>query len=218
MVGPPPASRHRAGILAQTPRLERTRVDDKTELRQRMRKLRREHVQALPDSIRALIFSRPPSPVVEMIPDTTSIGLYHPHPHEAPTLSYAKFFHERGHSLALPYFPGRDAAMEFRRWSDPYDEDVLEPGPFGVAQPGPAAAVREPDVVFVPLVAFTERCERLGQGGGHYDRWLGSHRDAIRIGLAWDSQLVDTLPVERHDIHLHAVITSTRLYWGPHDA
>ena len=59
-----------------------------------------------------------------------------------------------------------------------------------------------------------KRQERLGQGGGHYDRWLAHHPDTIRIGMAWDGQLVDELPVEPHDVPLDAVVTPTRLY-GP---
>ena len=187
-------------------------MDDKTKLRRRMRELRRKHVEAIPDSVRALILLRPPSPVVDMILPSATVGLYHPYPEEAPTLSYGKFFHERGHTLALPCFADRDAAMEFRRWTDPFDEEELGRGPFGVAQPSFGAAPAHPDVVFVPLIAFTRRCERMGQGGGHYDRWLSRHPEALRLGLAWDCQLVDRLPVEAHDIHLHAVVTPTRLY------
>ncbi len=41
------------------------------------------------------------------------------------------------------------------------------------------------DVLFVPLVGFTAQGQRLGQGGGHYDRWLEAHPDAVPIGMAW---------------------------------
>jgi 5-formyltetrahydrofolate cyclo-ligase len=64
------------------------------------------------------------------------------------------------------------------------------------------------------LVGFTQDGARLGQGGGHYDRWLAANRDAVALGLAWDCQLVDDLPVEEHDQPLRAVITPTRLYGG----
>src|SRR3546814_6880034 len=55
---------------------------------------------------------------------------------------------------------------------------------------------------------------RLGQGGGHYDRWLAAHPGARAIGLAWDEQLCEDLPHETHDIRLDAIVTPTRLY-GP---
>jgi 5-formyltetrahydrofolate cyclo-ligase len=49
-------------------------------------------------------------------------------------------------------------------------------------------------VLFVPLIGFTAALDRLGQGGGHYDRWLAEHPGAQAIGLAWDAQACDTLP------------------------
>jgi len=64
----------------------------------------------------------------------------------------------------------------------------------------------------VPLIAFTADGHRLGQGGGHYDRWLGAHPETPAIGLAWDCQLAEELPVEDHDHPLAAVVTPTRIY------
>src|SRR3546814_16996288 len=81
-------------------------------------------------------------------------------------------------------------------------------------QPGAKAAEVEPDVLFVPLVGFATDGRRLGQGGGHYDRWLAAHPGARAIGLAWDEQLCEDLPHETHDIRLDAIVTPTRLY-GP---
>jgi 5-formyltetrahydrofolate cyclo-ligase len=69
-------------------------------------------------------------------------------------------------------------------------------------------------VLFVPLLGFTTSGHRIGQGGGHYDRYLAAHTHVTAIGLAWDTQLVDDLPVEEHDVRLNYVVTPTRLY-GP---
>ena len=71
-----------------------------------------------------------------------------------------------------------------------------------------------PDVLFCPLVGFSARGERLGLGAGHYDRWLAQHPPQLAIGLGWDCQLVEDLPVQPHDRQLDAVVTPTRLY-GP---
>ena len=101
--------------------------------------------------------------------------------------------------------------MQFRLWADPY-ADLLEPDPYGALQPPADAADVVPDAVFVPLVGFTAQGERLGQGGGHYDRWLAANPTTMAIGLAWDCQKVDTLPTEVHDRYLAAVVTPTRLY------
>jgi len=189
-------------------------LNAKNRLRSEMRALRRDHVAALPDRMRALMFLRPPSPVAALAPEEAIVGLYCAHGAEAPTASYARWFHENGRRIALPWYADRDAPLRFRLWEDPYHEDGLEPGPFRFGQPVASAPEVTPDVVMVPLIAFTADGHRLGQGGGHYDRWLEAHPDAMAVGMAWDCQLVDTLPIEPHDRILRAVVTPTRLYEG----
>ncbi|MCT2558128.1 5-formyltetrahydrofolate cyclo-ligase [Tsuneonella sp. YG55] len=185
----------------------------KAQLRGRLRAERIAHAAALPDQVRALVFHRPPRPVLELVPPGAAIGLYHAMPGEAPAGGYARYFAEQGHTLALPWFADRMAPMGFRRFADPFGESSLDEGPFGIQ---PAANCDEvvPDVLFVPLVAFTLDGHRLGQGGGHYDRWLERHPAAKAIGLAWDIQEVCSIPHEPHDRRLDAVITPTRLI-GP---
>ena len=187
-------------------------MDDKQHMRARLREVRRAHVAALPPASSHLLFLRPPGPVAAALPEAATVGLYVASAHEAPTQGYARWLYENGFKLALPWFAGRSAAMEFRAWHDPYDNDALIPGPFGQRQPNADAPTAQPSVVFVPLIGFTATLERLGHGGGHYDRWLAAHPQVTAIGLAWDCQLVDALPLEPHDRPLAAVITPTRLY------
>ena len=189
-------------------------MQDKNGLRKELRKARREHVSSLPDAMRGLVFRRPPAPLLELIPRGATIGLYRAMPNEAPAASYADFFHEQGHAIALPRFADRNAGMEFALHTDPYGEFDLETGPFGLLQPGAEAVQIIPDVLFVPLLGFTALGERLGQGGGHYDKWLEQNPQTTTVGLAWDVQLCDKLPTEAHDRKLDAVVTPTRLY-GP---
>lgn len=187
----------------------------KSDLRSALRAARRSHVAAQPEAIRALIFHRPPAPLLAQIADDAVIGLYHATAHEAPASGYARFFQERGHRLALPRFEARDAPMRFAEHIDPFGDSDLGPGPFGIAQPVQAARALIPDVVFVPLVGFTGDGRRLGQGGGHYDRWLAEQPATLAIGLAWDVQLIEpehALPAEPHDMALDAVVTPTRIY------
>jgi len=189
-------------------------VTTKDDLRRILRANRRDHVASLSESVRGLIFHRPPAPLLELVPQGATVGLYRATPFEAPAASYARFFFERGHSLALPRFANRDAPMEFAAFADPFEEEDLEVGPFGILQPGSDAPPADPEVLLVPLVGFTAEGARLGQGGGHYDRWLEAHPDITAIGLAWDCQLVEHLPSEPHDRPLAAVVTPTRIY-GP---
>ncbi len=204
MVVPPLRTSGKARALA--------RSNGKASLRARLRKQRRAHVAALPDNTRALLFRRPPEPVLRALPAGGTIGLYSAMPFEAPCDGYASFLFEHGLELALPRLTTRSGPMEFAAHTDPLGKSDLVIGPFGALQPAPDAPMRTPAVIFVPLLGFTSEGERLGQGGGHYDRFLERDPGSLAIGLAWDCQLVDALPVEPHDRALAAVITPTRVY------
>jgi 5-formyltetrahydrofolate cyclo-ligase len=79
-----------------------------------------------------------------------------------------------------------------------------ETHPFGMEQPadsGPMIPIAEIDVFLVPGLAFDLRGGRLGNGAGHYDRVLSSARgDAFSVGIAPGKRLVDSVPVEAHDV------------------
>ncbi len=186
-------------------------MESKQELRARLRRARKAHVAGLPESTRALVLMRPPGPLAARVGVAATVGLYHPVGDEAPTLRYARWFHENGRKLALPWFADGDAAMEFRGWVDPWEDEALAAGPHRALQAVGGTEV-VPDLVIVPLLGFTADGHRLGQGGGHYDRWLAQHPDVCAIGLAWDCQLLDDLQIEAHDRRLDAVVTPTRLY------
>ncbi|WP_442789648.1 5-formyltetrahydrofolate cyclo-ligase [Novosphingobium sp. SL115] len=195
--------------------VDSTSADTKAKLRKKLRARRNAHVAGLDPRVRSLMFMRPPSPVMALIPQNAVIGVYLAGAGEAPATAYARHFHEAGHRVALPWFADRSAAMTFREWTTPWVDETLVPGPWqGIAQPGADAGELVPDVLFVPLVGFDEDGGRLGQGGGHYDRWLAANPHAIPIGMAWDCQLATDLPVEAHDRPLRAVVTPTRFY-GP---
>ncbi len=206
-------------MVVPSPFPQELALDEKRALRRNLRAARREFVnKGIPQWQRGLLFRRPPNPIVAMIPEGAIVAVYFEMPSEAPATHYARWFHERGHSIALPWFAGRAAPMQFREWENPFAED-LGPSPFddgtcNALQPPADARPLVPDVIFCPLVGFTDRGGRLGQGGGHYDRYLAECPPRLAIGLAWDCQLVDELPAEPHDRPLDAVITPTRLY-GP---
>ena len=187
---------------------------EKATLRKRLRKARRDHAAALPPEVSALVFRQPPAPVRELVPEGAIIGLYRADPGEAPAASYARLFLENGHTIALPRIESLDQDMTFHVHTDPYSESDLVEGPMKLMQPAADAPIVVPDVLFMPLVGFTRNGDRIGQGGGFYDKWLAAHPDTLAIGMAWDVQLCDELPVEDHDMPLSAIITPTRIY-GP---
>ena len=102
----------------------------------------------------------------------------------------------------------------------PYDANTeLVPNKWGIAEPS-ASEIISPtnfDVVFVPLVGFSKDCFRLGMGKGFYDRTFSfkifnRSSSPMLVGLAHESQLVDSFPVESWDVRLDAVATERHIY------
>lgn len=70
----------------------------------------------------------------------------------------------------------------------------------------------EPDLIIVPGMAFDTQCHRLGRGKGYYDRFLAkTNPSAFKLGLAYDFQLLPTIPYDEHDVSLDAVLSVSRL-------
>jgi 5-formyltetrahydrofolate cyclo-ligase len=111
-----------------------------------------------------------------------------------------------------------------RLWFAPLTRDTrFRANRFGIPEPQVKAAelvrAQELDLVMMPLVAFDARGNRLGMGGGYYDRSLAflAHRRRWRrphlLGLAYDFQRVDaTLPTDAWDVPLTAVATERAVY------
>lgn len=77
-----------------------------------------------------------------------------------------------------------------------------------IAMPEDDVDASWPDVIILPGTAFTMAGDRLGQGGGWYDRFLtGRRAETVLIGLAFAPQIVESLPTEGHDVTLHMVVT-----------
>ena len=107
--------------------------------------------------------------------------------------------------LALPAIISPGQELEFRPWRA---GTPMERGPHGtrhpVASPGPPV---RPDIILVPLVAFDRARNRLGRGGGFYDRTLAAHPQARAIGFAYATAEIACVPTEPHDRRLDLVVT-----------
>jgi 5-formyltetrahydrofolate cyclo-ligase len=92
---------------------------------------------------------------------------------------------------------------------------ILEPKPELRHLPNKVVKPEELDLVMVPGTAFDLRGARMGQGKGYYDRLLASARpNAPLVGMAFDCQIFDEIPVAPHDVFMELVLTETRTVTG----
>ena len=97
--------------------------------------------------------------------------------------------------------------MNFFKWSV---RDPLAINKFGIPEPV-SKKVEYPDVLLVPLVAFDKDYNRVGYGGGFYDRYIKKIRKrkkVITIGFAYTFQKVNKIPINKYDIKLDFIITN----------
>jgi 5-formyltetrahydrofolate cyclo-ligase len=94
-----------------------------------------------------------------------------------------------------------------------FDDHIMEVDEHGVRMPvGGRLVVPETiDLVVVPALAYDPGGNRLGRGGGYYDRFLGRlRRSATKVGLAFDVQIIDDVPVEERDVQVDMIVTDRR--------
>lgn len=95
----------------------------------------------------------------------------------------------------------------------PYDSQRMHIGAFRIEEPT-GNDITDPELlemIIVPAVAYDRNGNRVGRGKGYYDRLL-KRTKALRVGVAYDFQLVDEIDCEPHDIPVDIVITETTIY------
>ncbi len=126
----------------------------------------------------------------------------------------------RGAQCYLPVLRGEQ--MNFAPW---HSDQPLEKKGMGLFEPSaPESAWIQPeslDAVLAPLVVFDRQCNRIGQGGGFYDRTFAFRREQHRagpllIGVAHHSQQELALPVQAWDVPLDMIVTNQGTYQRPH--
>lgn len=118
-------------------------------------------------------------------------------------------FAAEGARLCLPAILDRETIV-FRQYRP--DAELISMG-FGTFGPAEHEPVLQPDIMLVPLAAFDAFGNRIGYGGGYYDRAIHQMREKggnpRLIGIAFDCQEVASVPVEPHDIRLDAILTES---------
>lgn len=180
----------------------------KSDLRSAARRARKAAAAKNPDAGPALtqILCDQVSP-----PAGTVVSGYWPMGSEIDVVPLMTALAARGCTLCLPVVAAKDRPLVFRRWQP---GDPLVGAGFGTSEPAETAAAVRPDILLIPLLAFDRRGQRLGYGGGFYDRTLAAARrvrDVQAIGAAYAAQEVAHVPAGPDDQPLDLVVTESGL-------
>ena len=175
----------------------------KEKIRKEILEKRKTHKDSLKDAlkIKERFFGIP------FISSKNSYLLYYPHKNEVNTLPIIEELLSYGKKVLLPKVENREIIPILVE-----DLNQLKNGFAGIKEPdGKRVDKKGIDIVIVPAVAYDKRGYRLGYGHGYYDRFLSDY-EGLKVGLAYDFQIVDTIPYENHDIPVDLVITPTYVY------
>lgn len=135
-----------------------------------------------------------------------NILMYHSLPDELSTLAFIDKWHDRKHFF-LPRVNGVNLDIL------PYDRSTLRLGAFSIEEPqgDETCDINDIEMVVVPAVAYDRNGNRVGRGKGYYDRLLADTK-ALKVGVAYGFQLVDSIDAEPHDVRVDVVITDKGVY------
>ncbi len=184
-------------------------VRAKNALRRSMRRLRRQVTPA--DATRAGAAAadhllRAPE-CRPLLGDGALVAVYASLPEELPTTTLIERLRGRGCVLAFPLVTPGQKRLSFHRVADPAE---LRPGVLSILEPpadAPVVPVEHIGLFVVPGLAFDPAGNRLGFGAGHYDITLTDNPHALRVGMAYEFQVVDRVPAGPGDARMGLVVT-----------
>ena len=138
------------------------------------------------------------------------IAIYQPRAREASVEPLFALLNK----FCFPKVLDKNGLMEFRWVQDACSLENFEKGHFGILEPGEKCPVVSRDDIracFVPLVAFDLRGGRLGNGKGYYDRYLEGYMGK-KIGVAFEWQKSELIPMAANDVRLDCVVTESSYY------
>ena len=138
-----------------------------------------------------------------------SIGGYYPSNYEIDDLDILDLLEKKNFKVSLPIIK-KENQMNFYSWSR---NDPLKINKFGIPEPV-SSKIFYPDILLVPLVAYDRSLNRLGYGGGYYDRYIEKIekiKKVTKIGLAFSFQKISSIPINQYDKQLDFIVTEKEI-------
>ncbi len=172
-----------------------------------LRRIARERLAALSDADRSAASRAISDALLATLAAHARVLVYLPLPTEVDLADAARALMARGVEVAAPRLDWDARTMD----AVPIDTwpPAVERRHHGVPEPLPAPVIPPDrlDAVIVPALAFDNAGGRLGRGGGFYDRFLAQLPTSTRrLGVCFAAQVVERVPVDKHDVRMHQVV------------
>jgi 5-formyltetrahydrofolate cyclo-ligase len=149
---------------------------------------------------------------ISFLKNTTNskkVGGYYPSNYEINDLEILDLLDKKNFKISIPIVK-KNNQMDFYSWSK---KDPLKINKFGIPEPIPSK-ILYPDILLVPLVGFDNNLNRLGYGGGFYDRYIqkiDKIKKVTKIGLAFSYQQIKYVPINQYDKKLDFIVTEKEI-------
>ena len=148
--------------------------------------------------------------IIEKKSPNKRVGLYYPFGDELSTLELMDRLNKKKFVISLPKINSK-FEMSFYGWNP---NEPLTINRYGILEPLKGKKII-PSTLIIPMLAFDSNLNRLGYGGGFYDRFIQKiekQNNCVKIGLALSCQKIHKVPVDKHDKKMDFIITEKRIY------
>ena len=140
-----------------------------------------------------------------------NLAIYYPSNYEVNVIHFFSSELSKKFNISLPIIKNKNK-MHFSPWKN---HNVLKINRYGMLEPEKLSDQIKPNIILVPMLAYDKYKNRLGYGGGFYDRflkqYLNSHNDILTVGIAFSFQKHHKLPITDKDVKMNLILTEKGL-------
>ncbi len=180
----------------------------RSEIKKKRENLSKDEVREKSNAIKNRLFE------MKLFRNSQTILFYVSYDAEVYTHHMIKESIELGKNVVVPKSVTQDNSLilsKLKSWDD------LKIGAYNILEPKKETIkevdVESIDLILVPGVVFDEKGNRIGHGKGYYDRLLNKSKNTSHVGLAFECQLVESVPIDRHDLPVHIIITEKQILY-----
>ena len=141
-----------------------------------------------------------------------SVGIYYSIGSEVKTFDIIKHSLENKKEIALPRVIDSTKIQFFKIMEDKFEKIKFTKGKYGIFENSISTTIIDKiDLLIIPGIVFDLKGNRIGYGKGYYDRFLSLGKSKCIMGLSYESQIINEIPNNEHDIPVDIIITEKRI-------